>query len=69
MIIVAKFELFMADSFGKKPLITPPWVKRFQQNRPLSSEKAEKEIQYTPTSLAIGMKKTINWLKITKDEK
>ena len=69
MIIVAKFELFMADNFGKKPLITPPWVKRFQQNRPLSSEKAKKEIQYSPTPLEIGIKNTINWLRMNYDEK
>ncbi len=65
MMVVAKFELFMAESFGKKPLITPPWVKRYQQNRPLSVEKAKKEIQYLNTPLETGIKKTISWLKTT----
>ncbi len=63
MLLVARLELFLADNFGKKPLITPPWVKRYQQNRPLSVEKAKKEIQYSPTPLVTGLEKTINWLK------
>ncbi|MBN2634843.1 MAG: NAD-dependent epimerase/dehydratase family protein [Prolixibacteraceae bacterium] len=63
MMIVANFEFFMAESFGKKPLITPPWIKRYQQNRPLSTEKAKREIQYSETPLEKGIKKTIDWLK------
>lgn len=63
MMIVAKFELIMAEGFGKKPLITPPWIKRYQQNRPLSVEKAKREIQYAETPLETGIKKTITWLK------
>ena len=65
MMIVAKVELFMAESFGKKPLITPPWIKRYQQNRPLSVEKAKKEIEYSDTPLETGIEKTISWLKAT----
>jgi farnesol dehydrogenase len=62
MMIIAKFELFMAESFGKKPLITPPWIKRYQQNRPLSVEKAIRELNYSVTSLEIGIEQTISWL-------
>ncbi len=64
MMIVGKVELFMAETFGKKPLITPPWIKRYQQNRPLSVDKAEKEIQYSYTPLDNGFDKTISWLKM-----
>ncbi len=63
MMIVAKFELFMAENFGKRPLITPPWIKRYQQNRPLSADKAKKELQYSITPLSAGIEKTISWLK------
>lgn len=63
MLAISKFELFMAETFGKKPLITPPWVKRYLQNRPLSSKKAINYINYTITPLDIGMAKTIQWLK------
>ena len=62
MMLVSKFELFMADNIGKKPLITPPWVKRYMQNRVLSSKKAEKELGYNITPLPVAIKKTITWL-------
>lgn len=62
MLVIANFEFFMAETFGKKPLITPPWVKRYNQNRPLSNEKAIKNLQYSFTPLNEGIKKTVNWL-------
>jgi farnesol dehydrogenase len=52
----------MAETFGKKPLITPPWVKRYMQNRPISSNKAIAQLNYHITSLEEGMQKTIEWL-------
>lgn len=63
MMTISKFELFMAETFGKKPLITPPWVKRYLQNRPVSSQKAMKELTYTITPLTEAIQKTIDWLK------
>ncbi|HKI89569.1 MAG TPA: NAD-dependent epimerase/dehydratase family protein [Draconibacterium sp.] len=63
MMGISKFELFMAETFGKKPLITPPWVKRYLQNRPLSSQKAIKELTYAITPLPEAIQKTIDWLK------
>jgi nucleoside-diphosphate-sugar epimerase len=62
MLAISKFELFMAETFGKRPLITPPWVKRYLQNRLLSSKKAVNYINYTITPLEIGMVKTLQWL-------
>jgi nucleoside-diphosphate-sugar epimerase len=63
MMLIARFELFMAETFGKKPLITPPWIRRYQENRPLSVEKARREIQYSITTLELGIEKTVKWLK------
>jgi len=60
---VAKFEFFMAENFGKPPLITPPWVKRYMQHRPLSSKKAIQDLDYKITPLEDGMIKTIEWIK------
>ena len=63
MLRVSKFELFMAETFGKPPLITPPWIKRYLQNRLLSSQKAVNELNYTITPLDQAIAKTIKWLK------
>ncbi len=63
MLAVSKFELFMAETFGKKPLITPPWVERYMQNRLVSSRKAIKKIHYTITPLNEAMAQTIGWIK------
>ncbi|MEZ5105665.1 MAG: NAD-dependent epimerase/dehydratase family protein [Draconibacterium sp.] len=65
MMGVGKVEFFLAENFGKKPLITPPWVKRYQQNRLLSIQKAQRELEYSPISLKEGIEKTISWLKET----
>jgi nucleoside-diphosphate-sugar epimerase len=62
MMAASEFELFIAETFGKKPLITPPWVKRYMQNRPISSNKAIAQLNYHITSLEEGMQKTIEWL-------
>ncbi len=63
MLWVSKFELFMAKTFGKPPLITPPWVRRYLQNRLLTSKKAINGINYSITPLDEAIAKTINWLK------
>ncbi len=67
MLLISKIELLMAECFSKKPLITPAWVKRYLQNRPVSSQKAITQLDYTITPLDEGIRKTINWLK-TKEK-
>jgi nucleoside-diphosphate-sugar epimerase len=69
MLATSKFELFMADTFGKNPLITPPWAKRYLQNRPVSSQKAIEQLNYTITPLSEGISKTIEWLNKYQYEK
>ena len=66
MLSVSKFELFMAETFGKKPLITPPWIKRYMQNRLVSSQKAKDEIGYSITPLDEAIAETIDWIKSNK---
>ena len=63
MLVTSRFELFMADTFGKNPLITPPWAKRYLQNRPVSSQKAIDQLNYSITHLSEGISKTIDWIK------
>ncbi|NQU53243.1 MAG: NAD-dependent epimerase/dehydratase family protein [Bacteroidetes bacterium] len=62
MLLISNFEFLMAETLGKKPLITPPWVKRYMQNRALSSKKAEKDIDYSITPIHEAITKTIFWL-------
>ncbi len=66
MMTIAKLELFMAETFGKNPLITPPWVKRYLQNRPVSGMKAMRELNYKITPLPNAFEETISWLKTIK---
>jgi nucleoside-diphosphate-sugar epimerase len=69
IILISKFELFMAENFGKKPLITPPWAIRYMQNRVLSSQKAVTELGYIITPLSGSFEKTINWLNTNPEKK
>jgi nucleoside-diphosphate-sugar epimerase len=62
MTAFANVELFLADRFGKPPLITPAWLKRYNQDRLVSSMKATKELGYHITPLSQGIKETITWL-------
>lgn len=62
MLLLSQIQLFMAKVFGKQPLITPPFVRKYNKHWIVSSAKAEKELGYTITPLAEGIKKTISWL-------
>lgn len=66
MAAFAAFELFCAENFGKTPLITPPWIKRYNQNRLVSSQRAMEELGYSVTPLEEGIEKTILWLNAIK---
>ena len=63
LMAASKYELFMAETFGKTPLITPPWVKRYLQNRLVSGKKAIEALNLAVTPLEEGLEKTIHWLK------
>jgi NAD+-dependent farnesol dehydrogenase len=52
----------------KPAALSPAWVKRYLQNRRLSSQKAEKELGYTITPLFKGFEKTYTWLRTGKTD-
>jgi farnesol dehydrogenase len=52
-----------ADWFGRKPLITPSWVRRYSYDWANSSAKAETELGYSPRRLKEGLALTVDWLK------
>jgi nucleoside-diphosphate-sugar epimerase len=62
MLFVSRVQLLLAKLFGKQPLITPPFVRKYNKHWIVSSAKAEKELGYTITPLSEGIEKTINWL-------
>ena len=62
MMLFAQSELAIATIFGKNPMITPAWLRRYMQNRALSSQKAIAELKYTTTPLSEGILKTIIWI-------
>ncbi len=69
ILAVSKLELLLAETIGKKPLITPPWAKKYLQNRPVSSKKAINNLNYTITPLDEAIRKTIEWLKTEQNGK
>ena len=68
MMSFAKLQLFLAERFGRQPLITPGWVRKYLYQWRVSSEKAQKELGYEITSLKDGMQQTIDWLKTNHDK-
>ncbi len=62
MLLLAHMQLLMAKMFGKQPLITPSFVRKYNKNWIVNSAKAQSELGYTITPLAEGIKETISWL-------
>ncbi len=63
MLTFAQFQLFMAKRFGRPPMITPGWVRKYLYKWSVSSAKAEQELGYKVTPLKDGVQKTVDWLK------
>jgi nucleoside-diphosphate-sugar epimerase len=56
----------MLSKFGKEPLITRKWIKKYHHNLDCSSEKAERELGYRITPIEVGIQKTLTWLEESK---
>ncbi len=63
LLTFGKFQLFLAENFGRQPMITPGWVRKYLYKWSVSSEKAKKELGYEITSLENGIQKTVDWLR------
>lgn len=63
MLLLSYLQLGIANTFGKHPLITPPFVRKYSKNWLVSSEKASNELEYSITPLKVGMQKTLSWLQ------
>lgn len=67
MLLFARFQEWMAEVSGKKPLIVPALVKKYSMDWNLSSKKAQTELGYTFTPFDEGLRKTLEWMKIAQD--
>jgi farnesol dehydrogenase len=65
MLIISFFMLLVAGIFSVKPLITPGWVRKYNYNWVMSSNKAREKLGYEITPLRTGIAKTINFLRST----
>ncbi len=63
MLTFGKVQLFLADNFGRQPMITPGWVRKYLYKWSVSSEKAQKELGYQITPLMSGIQQTVDWLR------
>ena len=66
MLMLAQGQLLMAEWFGTQPLITPPFVRKYNKHWIVNSGKAEQELGYTITPLHVGIQKTLDWLQNAK---
>ena len=56
-------EEWMALALGREPKITCPWIRKYNHNQALSSDKAARELGYLITSLEVGLIKTLEWVQ------
>ncbi len=63
LLTFGKYQLFMAEKFGKQPMITPGWVRKYLYKWSVSSAKAQNELGYQVTPLKEGIQNTVDWLK------
>jgi nucleoside-diphosphate-sugar epimerase len=48
---------------GKAPMLTRAWLRKASFSWPVSSQKAIRELGYTPMSYEEGIRKTVEWLE------
>ncbi|MFT6872580.1 MAG: nucleoside-diphosphate-sugar epimerase [Roseivirga sp.] len=63
LLTFGKVQLFMAEKFGRQPMITPGWVRKYLYKWSVSSAKAKSELGYEVTPLKQGIQNTVDWLK------
>lgn len=63
LLAFGKVQLFLAETFGRQPLITPGWVRKYLYKWSVSSGKAQKELGYEITPLREGIQKTVDWVR------
>jgi nucleoside-diphosphate-sugar epimerase len=68
-ITFARIQLFMADYFGKEPMITPKWIAKGRYNWEVSPEKAVRELGLPITPIEEGLRHTVEYVRSLKLKK
>ncbi len=66
MLSAATLMHWYASIFKRPPLITPPWVKKYDEHRGVDLSKAQQELGYTVTPLHEALRITIEWVRQQK---
>jgi nucleoside-diphosphate-sugar epimerase len=66
--LYSALERKKAEWFGLYPQITPGWVQTFLQDWAYCSAKAESELGYQITPLREGIRRTLDWIRKTKEK-
>jgi len=67
-LVASHLFVLWAKLTGTSPRISPDWVRTFAVDWSHSSEKARRELGYTPIPLKDGIAKTHNWLLLQKEK-
>ncbi len=62
MLVFSYIHLLVSKISGKQPLITPPFVRKYNKHWIVSSGKAINELSYHITPLREGIRETLKWL-------
>lgn len=63
MMLACNVMMIRTKLTGMPPLLTPTWVKKYFYDWSLSSEKAQRELNYTFIPLEEGLRQTVEWIK------
>jgi farnesol dehydrogenase len=63
LFLAANLMMLVSKITGKAPLIIPSWVRKLTHNWIVSSDKAIRELGYSPISAKEGIENTVNWVK------
>ncbi|HYK47201.1 MAG TPA: SDR family oxidoreductase [Parafilimonas sp.] len=63
MLVAGQALLSYSKVTGKRPLLTPPWIRKYYYDWSINSEKAQRELGYSFISLEDGLRKTVEWLR------
>ncbi len=67
-LVYSHFQERRARWFGVYPTVTPGWIRTFLVDWAYNCHKAQDELGYRPTSLADGIRITLDWLKQLRQE-